>query len=138
VWVVYMPSSLLVCFCIEWKSSRRFSGKIVSIYAYSGVVCFITDYVTGGYIFALLIDSINQPTNLLAYSPPHMLTILTVWRCARLAYSLIIPVHWRKIDLNYFSKHSKERLKKVIVMSDRICSCFIINCRRRCAGFDAI
>jgi hypothetical protein len=34
----------------------------VSIYAYSGVACFITDYVTGGYIFALF-DRLYRTTN---------------------------------------------------------------------------
>jgi ankyrin repeat protein len=37
--------------------------KNVSIYAYSGVARFITDYVTGGYIFALYDRLINQPTS---------------------------------------------------------------------------
>jgi hypothetical protein len=44
------------------------------MYASLGVVRFIIDYVTGGYIFALfdsLYLSINQ---LLSRSPPHMLT----------------------------------------------------------------
>jgi hypothetical protein len=35
----------------------------VSIHDYSGVACFITDYVTGGYIFALYDRLINQPTS---------------------------------------------------------------------------
>jgi hypothetical protein len=34
----------------------------VSVYAYLGVVCFITAYVTGGYVFALF-DSLYQSTN---------------------------------------------------------------------------
>jgi hypothetical protein len=36
---------------------------VVSIHDYSGVACFITDYVTGGYIFALYDRLINQPTS---------------------------------------------------------------------------
>jgi hypothetical protein len=46
------------------------------MYVYSGVACFITDYVTGEYTFALSMDSIiNQPP---LQSPPYMLTTLTV------------------------------------------------------------
>jgi len=35
---------------------------LVSIYVYSGVACFITAYVTGGYVFSPY-DSLYQSTN---------------------------------------------------------------------------
>jgi hypothetical protein len=57
-----MPHKDYLSYLRSLKSHSAYAKAIVSIYAYSGVACFITDYVTGGYIFALSIDSINQPT----------------------------------------------------------------------------
>ena len=64
----------------DWHAAcSYYSGRLphtfstVSIYAYSGVVRFITDYVTGGYTFALFDSrSIHQ---LLPQYPPCMFTL---------------------------------------------------------------
>ena len=54
----------------------------VSIYAYSGVVRFITDYVTGGHIFALF-DRLYQSTNFFLNLLSYMLTLLNHhYRCS--------------------------------------------------------
>lgn len=80
---------------------RQIDTYYVSIYVYSGVVRFITDYVTGGYIFALF-DRLYQSTNFFLNLLSYMLTYycvldLTHWMVPRY-YVGVTTYHNKSLD----------------------------------------